>query len=80
MQYARERYMNCLIDESDLPMVIEELEQYQDNLHEQNKRLRPAEIRITGGYQGVRRLLRIGEQHLVLVKVKDVIIYQTKAL
>lgn len=45
-KYARDEYMNTLVDYDDLPKLVRFLERVQEALWEQNKRLKKVEIRL----------------------------------
>ena len=76
MQYARRHYYECLVYESFLPKIVKELKEYQETILEQNKRLKKAEIYLSKDDGSSTRWLNIGEQNLVLRKVRDEIDYQ----
>lgn len=48
--YAQKEYMNMLIDDSELPKMISKLQAVQNDMWEQNKRLKKVEIRLGSLY------------------------------
>lgn len=73
MTWANANYMYCLISEKLLSYVIEQIKKKQDELWEQNKRLKKVEIRLSqyNSFHPDNKWLYIGEQHLALRKVRD---------
>ena len=47
MTWARLQYLHCLIAESQLDYVVKKIEEKQEELWEQNKRLKKVEIRLS---------------------------------
>lgn len=70
MTWAKVNYEYCLISEELLSYVIEQIKKKQDELWEQNKRLKKVEIRLSQIHPG-NKWLYIGDQHLALRKVRD---------
>ena len=75
MHYAREHYYVCLVYETFLPEIVKEIQEHQDRLYEQNKRLKKVEIRLSKNDGSSTRWLHIGAQHLTIRKVKEEIDY-----
>ena len=75
MNYARDRYLYCLISEDLLEDVQMDLERKCMQIREENKRLAPVTVRLTDkrysrdGY----RELHVGAQSLRLRRVKETI-------
>ena len=76
MDYARRAYLECLVYESFLPKIVEELNDLQDVYYERNKRLKKVSIRLSKDDGGSTRWLFIGALHLNLRKVREEIDYQ----
>lgn len=73
MTWARLQYLHCLIAESQLDYVVKKIEEKQEELWEQNKRLKKVEIRFSMNdtWDHGHKWLHIGNQQLRLRKVKD---------
>ncbi len=73
MRYARGVYLHTLIYETDLPNLVKQIQVKQEQIWEANKRLRKVEVKLGRDWYSIvpTRWLYIGEQHLVLTKVKD---------
>ena len=70
---ARECYMYRLINDEDLPRLVEKLNAIQDKGWLENKRTKKVEIKLSRenlGFENDLRWLYIGDQHLCLRKVK----------
>ena len=76
MHYVRYHYDECLVYETFLPKIVKEIQEHQDCLYEQNKRLKKVEIRLSKNDGSSTRWLYIGAQHFFLRKVRDEIDYQ----
>ena len=76
MEYAREKYLHCLVADYMLEDVQMDLEVYCMKLREENKRLSSVSITLDkedAFSRGLPRRLNIGQRHLLLRKVKNVI-------
>lgn len=73
MTWAKVNYEYCLIADELLPYVVEQIKKKQDELWEQNKRLKKVEIRLSqnNSFHPGNKWLYIGDQHLALRKVRD---------
>lgn len=76
MTWARLEYLHCLISNSHLDYVVKEIQEKQDELWNENKRLKKVEIRFSknDSWDPGHKWLYIGSQHLLLRKVKDEIL------
>lgn len=72
MTWARLQYLHCLIAESLLDYVVKKIQEKQEELWAENKRLKKVEIRFSkSDWDSGHKWLYIGSQHLSLRKVKD---------
>ena len=76
MHYARATYYECLVYESFLPEIVKDIQEHQERLYKQNKRLKKVEIRLSKNDGSSTRWLYIGAQHFNIRKVKEEIDYQ----
>lgn len=75
MTWARLQYLHCLIAEPQLDYVVKKIEEKQEELWEQNKRLKKVDIHYSkSDWDSGHKWLYIGSQHLLLRKVKDEIL------
>lgn len=75
MNYARKSYLDCLVYESYLPDIVQEIKDLQDVYFERNKRLKKVEIRLSENDGSDTRWLHIGAMNLTLRKVRKEIDY-----
>ena len=75
MNYVRKAYLDCLVYETFLPKIVQEIREHQDRLYEQNKRLKKVEVTLSRNDGSSTRWLYIGAQHFYLRKVKEEIEY-----
>ena len=73
MTWAKVNYMYCLIAESQLDYVVKKIQERQEALWNENKRLKKVEIRFSrrDQFHPGHMWLYIGKQHLALRKVRD---------
>ena len=76
MAYARKQWLHCSVYETFVPSMAKDLMDRQDILWNANKRLKKVDIHTTSlrADDGV-AWLYIGEQHLVLRKIREEIEY-----
>lgn len=76
MTWASVNYLHCLIAENLLDYVVEKIQAKQEELWNDNKRLKKVSVSLSkpGGFDTGLRRLYIGHQQLVLRKVKDEIL------
>lgn len=76
MTWASVNYLHCLIAENLLDYVVEKIQAKQEELWNENKRLKKVSVSLSkpGGFDTGLRRLYIGHQQLVLRKVKDEIL------
>ena len=71
---AQKTYIGCLVKDEDLPCLVARLNETQDKLLSENKRLKKCEISLSSndfGYYSDIKYLYIGHHHLVMKKVKE---------
>lgn len=76
MTWASVNYLHCLIHDALLDYVVARIKTKQEELWDENKRLKKVDVSLSkpGGFDtGIRRIY-IGHQQLVLRKVKDEIL------
>lgn len=73
MTYARKKYMYALIPDYMIPHVVKDLQAYSEKLLQENKRLKPVDIRSCPGYNKDHKTIHVGSQSLSLSRVKTVI-------
>ena len=75
MTWARLQYLHCLIAESQLDYVVKKIQEKQEELWAENKRLKKVEIRYSKDdtWDTGHKWLYIGDQHLMLRRVKGTI-------
>lgn len=73
MTYARRKYMYALIPVYMIPYVVKDLQAYCDKLIQENKRLKPVDIRSSHGCSDENYSIHVGSQRLYLVRVKTVV-------
>lgn len=78
MDYAKKSYLDCLVQGTFLPNIVENLQALQDIYYERNKRLKKVYIGMSKDDGSNMRWLYIGAQHLTLRKVRDEILSVTK--
>ena len=74
MTWTKVNYKYCLIADELLPYVVEQIKKKQDELWEQNKRLKKVDIRLSkndSAFDNNHCRIYIGEQCLALRKVRD---------
>ena len=76
MTWASVNYLHCLIAENLLDYFVEKIQAKQEELWNENKRLKKVSVSLSkpGGFDTGLRRLYIGHQQLVLRKVKDEIL------
>lgn len=76
MTWASVNYLHCLIAENLLDYVVEKIQAKQEELWNENKRLKKVSVSLSkpGVFDTGLRRLYIGHQQLVLRKVKDEIL------
>ena len=76
MTWARLQYLHCLIADSQLDYVVKKIEEKQEELWNENKRLKKVEIRFSRNdtWDPGHKWLHIGNQQLWFRKVKDEIL------
>ena len=76
MTWASVNYLHCLVAENLLDYVVEKIQAKQEELWNDNKRLKKVSVSLSkpGGFDTGLRRLYIGHQQLVLRKVKDEIL------
>ena len=71
MAYAKHYFLDCLVYENDLEYLVANILAEQDILWAQNRRLRKVTVKMSRiGIDDKTAWLHIGEQHLVLCKVR----------
>lgn len=77
MDYARRKYLHNLVCEPALEDIQMDLESYCAKIREENKRLASVNIRVTDtkNREDGRAIIRIGEQFLRCLKVRNIIDY-----
>ena len=73
MTYARKTYMFSLIPDYMLRHVVKDIQTYCNKLLQENKRLKPVDIRLGVSYDDNHKNIFIGSQSLHLSKVNKVI-------
>lgn len=73
MTYARTKYMYALIPDYMIPHVVKDLQAYSEKLLQENRRLKPVDIRSCPGYNKDHKTIHVGSQSLSLTKVNKVI-------
>ena len=76
MQYAEGKYLHCIIPDDKLDAVLTDITGKAEEIRAENKRLAPVDIHLSRGrefYGNDIAWLYIGNQHLVLQRVKDII-------
>ena len=73
MTYARKTYMFSLIPDCMLRHVVKDIQSHCDKLLQENKRLKPVDIRLGVSYDDNHKNIFIGSQSLHLSKVNKVI-------
>lgn len=75
MQYAEGKYLHCIIPDDKLDAVLTDITGKAAEIRAANKRLAPVDIRLSLGKFADCNIawLYIGEQHLALQRVKDII-------
>lgn len=73
MTYSRMKYMYALIPGYMIPYVVKDLRAYCDKLIQENKRLKPVDIRSLSGYDNDHKNIHIGSQSLYLSRVRKVV-------
>ena len=73
MSYARKTYMFSIIPDYMLRHVVKDIQSHCDKLLQENKRLKPVDIRLGVGYDDNHKNILIGSQSLHLTKVNKVI-------
>ena len=71
MKFAREKWMDCTVYESDIPRMVEVLKAKQESLWSANKRLKKVDISTSKHSTDGNCWLYIGAQHLGLRMVKE---------
>lgn len=71
MKFAREKWMDCTVYESDIPRMVKVLKEKQEYLWAANKRLKKVDISTSKHSTDGNCWLYIGAQHLVLRMVKE---------
>lgn len=73
MSYALATYMYALIPDYMIPYVVKDIQAYSEKLLQENRRLKPVDIRSCPGYNKDHKTIYIGSQSLSLCRVKTVI-------
>lgn len=73
MSYARKTYMFSLIPDYMLRHVVKDIQSHCDKLLQENKRLKPVDIRLGVGYDDNHKRILIGSQSLILSRINKVI-------
>ena len=74
MRYARHHFLHCLVYEKDIKDVVSNIKAAQEKIYEQNRRLKKVRVECSKTRLGADDdiiWLYIGEQHLVLQKVRE---------
>ena len=75
MQYAKGKYLHCIIPDDKLDAVLTDITGKAEEIRAENKRLAPVDIHLSLSKFNDRNIawLYIGEQYLTLHRVKDII-------
>lgn len=76
MTWASVNYLHCIIAGDSLDTIVEKIQAKQEELWNENKRLKKVSVSLSkpGGFDTGLRRIYIGHQQLVLRKVKDEIL------